>query len=54
MDLLRGFSPSDSVFKMLNFLQLWYPLCRQRDRERVDEMLQAPLEAARLLSMPPV
>jgi hypothetical protein len=30
---------SDSIFKRLAFLQLWYPLCRQRDRERVDGML---------------
>jgi hypothetical protein len=45
---------SDLVFKMLASLQLWYLLCRQRDRERVDGMLRALLEAARYLSTPPV
>jgi hypothetical protein len=35
---------------MLASLQLWYPLCRQRDRERVDGMLRALLDAARHLS----
>jgi hypothetical protein len=43
----------DSVFKMLASLQLWYPLCRQRDRERVDGMLRALQEAVRHLTMPP-
>jgi hypothetical protein len=32
---------SDSVFKILASLQLWYPLCRQRDRKRVDGMIWA-------------
>jgi hypothetical protein len=44
---------SDSVFIMLASLQQWYPLCRQRDRAQVDDMLQALQEAARHLTMPP-
>jgi hypothetical protein len=44
---------SDSVFKMLASLQLWYPLCRHRNKERVDVMLRALQEAARHLTMPP-
>jgi hypothetical protein len=43
---------SDSMFKMMASLQLWYPLCRQRDKERVNGMLRALQEAARHLSMP--
>ena len=31
---------SDSVYKFLAFLQQWYPLCRQRDKERLDGMLE--------------
>ena len=38
---------SDSVFKLLAFLQEWNPLCRQRDRERLDAMLHDLLRAAR-------
>jgi hypothetical protein len=45
---------SDSVLKMLAFLQLWYPLCRQRDREWVNGMLRALLEVACHLSRPSV
>jgi hypothetical protein len=41
---------SDSVFKFLAFLQQWYPLCRQRDRERLDSVLEDLLLAARQLS----
>jgi hypothetical protein len=37
---------SDSVFKMLAFLQLWYTLYRQWYRERVDGMLRALQDAA--------
>jgi hypothetical protein len=44
---------SDSIFKMLVFLQLWYPLCRQQDRERVDGMLWALQDAACRLTMQP-
>ena len=42
---------SDSVFKFLAFLQQWYPLCRQRDKARLDRMLGALIEASRLLSV---
>jgi hypothetical protein len=42
---------SDSVFKFMAFLQELYPLCRQRDRERLDSMLEDLLVAARHLSM---
>jgi hypothetical protein len=41
---------SDSVFKFLAFLQQWYPLCRQRDRERLDSMLEDLLLVAHQLS----
>jgi hypothetical protein len=41
---------SDSVFNFLAFLQQWYPLYRQRDRERLDNMLEDLLLAARQLS----
>jgi hypothetical protein len=44
---------SDLVFKMLASLQLWYALCRQRDREQVDGMLRALQEAACHLTVPP-
>jgi hypothetical protein len=44
---------SDSIFKFLVFLQQWYPLCRQRDRERLDNMLEYLLVAARHLSSQP-
>jgi hypothetical protein len=44
---------SDSVFKILASLQLWYPLSRQRDMKRVDGMLRALQEATRHLTMPP-
>jgi hypothetical protein len=37
---------SDSVFKFLAFLQQWYQLCRQWDRERLDGMLEDLLVAA--------
>ena len=40
---------SDSVFKLLAFLQEWHPLCRQRDRERLDAMLHDLMWAARHL-----
>jgi hypothetical protein len=43
---------SDSIFKFLAFLQQWYPLCRQRDRDRLDGMLEDLLAAARRLSTP--
>ena len=38
---------SDSVFKFLAFLQQWHPLCRQRDSERLDDMLKDLLRVAR-------
>jgi hypothetical protein len=41
---------SDSIFKFLAFLQQWYPLYRQRDRERLDSMLEDLLMAARHIS----
>ena len=41
---------SDSMFKFLAFLQQWYPLSRQRDRGRLDVMLDRLLVAARRLS----
>ena len=44
---------SDSIFKFLAFLQQWYPLSRQRDREQLDGMIQALLVAARPFSAPP-
>ena len=31
---------SDSIFKFLAFLQQWHPLCRQRDLERLDGILE--------------
>jgi hypothetical protein len=31
---------SDSIFKFLVFMQQWYPLYRQRDKERLDSMLK--------------
>jgi hypothetical protein len=42
---------SDSIFKFLAFLQQWYPLCRQRDKERLDIMLEDLLMAARHTSL---
>ena len=41
---------SDSLYSFLALLQQWYPLCRQRDRERLDGMLEDLLAAARRLS----
>ena len=43
---------SDSVFKFMAFLQLWHPLCRQRDAERLDGMLDTLLGATRRISSP--
>lgn len=43
---------SDSIFKFMAFLQLWYPLCRQRDRARLDEMLDHLIVASRRLATP--
>jgi hypothetical protein len=42
---------SDSIFKFLAILQQWYPLCRQRDKERLDSMLEDLLMAARHTSL---
>jgi hypothetical protein len=42
---------SDSIFNFLAFLQQWYPLCRQRDKERLDNMLEDLLMAARHTSL---
>jgi hypothetical protein len=42
---------SDSIFKFLAFMQQWYPLCRQRDKERLDSMLEDLLMAARHTSL---
>ena len=44
---------SDVIFKFLAFVQQWHPLCRQRDREQLDDMVHALLIAARLHSSPP-
>jgi hypothetical protein len=44
---------TDSVFIFLAFLQQWHPLCRQRERARLDGMLDDLLVAARRLSTPP-
>jgi hypothetical protein len=43
---------ADFVFKFLAYLQQWYPLCRQYDRERLDAILRHLLEAARRLPAP--
>jgi hypothetical protein len=32
-------------------MQQWYPLCRQRDKERLDSMLEDLLMAARHTSL---
>jgi hypothetical protein len=55
MVIEKSFLPcvSDLVFKILAFLHLWYALCRQRGRDRVDSMLGALKEEARRLTMPP-
>jgi hypothetical protein len=42
---------SDSIFKFLAIMQQWYPLCRQRDKERLDSMLEDLLMAARHTSL---
>ena len=41
---------SDSMFKLLAFLQQWHPLSRQRDRGQLDDMLARLVQAARRLS----
>jgi hypothetical protein len=41
---------SNSLFKLLAFLQKWYPLSRWRERERLYSMLKNLLVAARRLS----
>ena len=41
---------SDSVFKFLAFLQQWHPLCRQRQKERLDGMIEDLLGVARMMS----
>ena len=43
---------SDAVFKFLAFLQQWHPLCRRRDRMRLDVMIEKLLVAARHLHTP--
>ena len=43
---------SDAVFKFLVFLQQWHPLCRRRDRMRLDVMIEKLLVAARHLHTP--
>ena len=45
---------SDSVFKILAFLRQWYPLCRQRDRDRLDGMIDDLLVAVRQLASHPI
>jgi len=44
---------SDSIFRFLAYLQLWYPLCRQQDKTRLDATLRQLLEAARRLPPSP-
>ncbi|KAE8809708.1 hypothetical protein D1007_13596 [Hordeum vulgare] len=41
---------SDSFFKFLAFLQLWHPLVRPRDRDRLQRYLDALMVAARRIS----
>ena len=43
---------SDSMFKLLAFLQQWHPLSRQRDRGQLDDMIARMLETARRLASP--
>ena len=44
---------SDSMFKLLAFLQQWHPLSRRRDRGQLDDMLARLLATARRLASPP-
>ena len=41
---------SDSMFKLLAFLQQWHPLSRQRDRGQLDDMITRLVETARRIS----
>jgi hypothetical protein len=43
----------DSMFKFIVFLQEWHPLCRQRDRERLDGILNDLVVEARHLTSSP-
>jgi hypothetical protein len=45
---------SYSVFKLLSFLQQWHPLSRQRDRDRLDGMMDALLAGGRWIVAPGV